>query len=184
MNPEDGSSAPTGMLERFRTLYRENRAVRWTTDLFVVFVLVLVAGAFQTRKHLRGPAPTVSLTTLDGKATTLDAYKGKKTLVYLWAPWCGVCKAESQNVSWARSLAGDRANVISIATEYEKVEDVHGYMSARGVDYPVLLSTDAARAFKVSAFPTVYFVDANGKITSSATGYTTTIGLLWRLFWQ
>jgi len=174
------------MLSRFRTLYRERRGVRWATDLFVLFVVLLVVGAFQTRKHLRGAVPPLPLTTLDGQTTSLDAYKGKKTLVYLWAPWCGVCKAESQNVSWARSLVGSRANVVSIATAYEKVDDVRGYMNARGVDYPVLLGADAAveRAFHVSAFPTVYFVDASGKITGSATGYTTTVGLLWRLLWQ
>lgn len=172
------------MLTRVRTLYRENRAFRWAADLTVLLAVILLVGAFQTRKHLRGVAlPQLSMTTLEGQPASLDAYKGKKTLVYLWAPWCGVCKAESQNVTWTRALAGDRANVISIATGYESTNDVRKYVDERGVGYPVLLSDSADRAFRVSAFPTVYFVDANGKITSSVTGYTTTLGLLWRLLW-
>ena len=171
------------MLTRVRTLYRERRAFRWAADLLAIFAIVLVVGAFQTRKHLRGVTPSLPLSTLEGQPTSLDVYKGKKTLVYLWAPWCGVCKAESQNVSWVRSLVGERANVVSIATAYEKLDDVRAYVKD-GVGYPVLVSESADRAFKVSAFPTVYFIDANGKISSSATGYTTTFGLLWRLVWQ
>lgn len=183
-NPAEVVPAPTGsMLDRVRTLYRDNRAFRWAADLGLIFVIVLVVGVFQTRKHLRGTAPSLPLSTLDGKPTSLEAYKGKKTLVYLWAPWCGVCKAESQNVAWVNGLVGQRANVISIATAYEKVDDVRAYVKD-GVGYPVLVSETADRAFKVSAFPTVYFVDATGKITSSATGYTTTAGLLLRLMLQ
>jgi thioredoxin-related protein len=103
--------------------------------------------------------------------------------VAFWAPWCTVCGVESQNLSWVRRLAGTRANVVSVAAAYENLDQVRAYARQHEVDYPVLLGDDAlVRAFRVDAFPTVYFLDADGRVLRSATGYTTTLGLLARLW--
>jgi thioredoxin-related protein len=73
--------------------------------------------------------------------------------------------------------------VVSVAASFENVDQVRAYVRDHGVDYPVLLGDDAlVRAFRVEAFPTVYFLDAGGRVRRSATGYTTTLGLLARLF--
>jgi thiol-disulfide isomerase/thioredoxin len=174
---------------RLSTLYRERRAFRWAVELLALALVVIAISAWQTRHHLRGEAPAVRLVSLDGASTTLPAViregGAKKTLVYVWAPWCGVCKAESQNVAWVRSIVGDRARVISIATGYERVDEVRAYVAEHGVEYPVLLGDESvAKALRVEAFPTLYFVDAEGRISGSVAGYTTTFGLLWRLFVQ
>lgn len=172
------------MFSRFRALYRERRAVRWATDLLLLLLVVLGISAFQTRKHLRNvPLPAVALHSVSGESVALDSLRGKKTLLYMWAPWCGVCKLESANVSRVRSLVGERARVVSIVSSYQSVDEVKREMADKGIDYQVLLGDDALeRTFHVSAFPTVYFVDEQGRITRSATGYTTTFGLLYRLF--
>jgi len=72
--------------------------------------------------------------------------------------------------------------VVSIAASFEDVAQVRAYVRDRGVDYPVLLGDDALlQAFHVEAFPTVYFLDAHGRVRRSATGYTTALGLVARL---
>lgn len=171
------------MISRFRQLYRERRAVRWATDGVLLLAVIVGITAWQTRQHLHDvPAPAFTLTTLAGPQVSIDSLKGKKTLLYLWAPWCGVCKAESQNVSWVRALVGERANVVSIVSSFQQVGDVERYVSEHGVQYPVLLGDESVeQAFHVQAFPTLYFLDENGRIVRSATGYTTTLGLWWRL---
>lgn len=176
-------------MESFRQLKarylkaRERRWFRWSVDAVLFLVLVAAIGAWQTRSHLSGvAAPPVTLATLDGRTVSLESLKGKPVLVAFWAPWCSVCKTESQNVSWTMKLAGERAHVVSIVSSYDDLGSVQAYVRDRGVDYPVLLGDEGlARQFKVDAFPTAYFLDADGRIKRSAVGYTTTLGLLARL---
>ena len=163
--------------------HRRPRWARWGIDLAVLGVLVLGLGAWQTRGHLAGgEMPAAVLATLDGEHVALDSFRGKPVLLAFWAPWCTVCAAESQNLSWVRRIVGDRARVISVAASFENLAQVRAYVRDHGVDYPVLLGDDALlRALRVEAFPTTYFLDAQGRVRRSASGYTTTLGLLARI---
>jgi len=177
---------PTGLWTTWTARYRrirQRRWVRWGIDLTMLAALVLGIGAWQTRSHLSGvQAPAAVLTTLAGERVSIDSLRGKPALLAFWAPWCSVCAAESQNLSWAKRVVGDRARVVSIAASFENVAQVRAYVRDHGVDYPVLLGDDTLlQAFHVEAFPTVYFLDAHGRVHRSATGYTTTLGLLARV---
>lgn len=166
---------------KLKERYRAQRGFRWLVDLSLMAALVLGVGAFQTRHHPRGPAPAYTFGTLEQGPVTLASLAGKPTLLAVWAPWCGVCKLESSNVSRARAWLGERAHVVSVATAFEDVGQVRQYMAAQGVDYPVLLAQDDfARLMQVQAFPTVFVLDSQGRIVSSVQGYTTTLGLIWR----
>lgn len=174
-------SPMTSVLERWRRL-RQRRAFRWALDIAVVVGLFLGVSAWQARGHLRGEAPALSLPTLDGPVVSNASLAGKPTMVVFWAPWCGVCRAESPNISRVQSMVGDRAHVISVASDYEDLASVRAYVDDRDVDYPVLLGGDkTARAWGVRAFPSVFFLDGEGRITGSVVGYSTTAGLLARL---
>ncbi len=167
-----------------QTRYRQSTPFRWAVDLTVLLAIVLGVGLYQTRNHPRGAAPGYTFTTLDQAPVALSSLAGKPTLLAVWAPWCGVCKAESSNVSRAHAWLGDRANVVSIATSFNDVSEVRQYMSAQGVDYPVLLAAeDFQRVMHVEAFPTVFILDSQGRIVSSMQGYTTTLGLVFRTLW-
>ena len=172
------------MFARLRNAYGSRRVVRWAVDGTVLLVVVVVVGAWQTRNHLSGACPDFAWPRLDSGATvTRASLGGKPTLLVFWAPWCGVCKAESQNVSWVQRLVGERANVVSVASSFRSVGDVQQYVRDRGVDYPVLLAPEGVGGqFGVEAFPTAYFLDGEGRIRHSVVGYTTTAGMLWRLF--
>jgi thiol-disulfide isomerase/thioredoxin len=179
----DDNAEPQALHQRFADAYGKKRWFRWLVDLSALAAIVWALTAWQARHHVRGPMPALSLRTLDGKTTSLAAIaNGKKTLVYVWAPWCTVCKAESQNVDWVHSWLGEHANVISIATGYEETAEVARYAAERAPTYAVYLSDGAiAATLNVESFPTIYFLDESGRVKRSVSGYTTSLGLLWRL---
>ncbi len=147
-------------------------------------LLALAAiSAYQSRGLALGKLPELTLPTLAGEHFSTAALAGRPALVALWAPWCGVCRLESQNVSWLRSLVGSRAEVISIAVQYDSRTEVDAFVREHAVDYPVLLGgRESARRLHVRAYPTLLFIAPDGEIKHAAVGYTTMFGLLWRLF--
>ncbi len=160
---------------------RERRWVRWVTDLVLLAAVAVMT--WQTRHFTRGPLPDVSLRSLDGKVHRLAELRGAPALVVVWAPWCGVCKVESPSVSWLQRLVGDSAHVVSVAFDYDDVEQVRRYMREQEVDYPVLLGDEAAReALRVQSFPTLLFLSPEGELRHAAVGYTTLPGMLVRLW--
>ncbi len=173
------------MLSRLRARYdalRQRRWFRWTSDALILLLVVGAVGLWQTRNLVGGPAPAFALPALDGKPVTLASYSGKPVLVVFWAPWCTVCRSTSDNVARVMRWAGSNASVVSVATAFDNDNEVKGYVAEHGVPYTVLLDHgEVAGEYKVQAFPTFYFIDSHGQVKHTAVGYTTTLGMLWRL---
>jgi thiol-disulfide isomerase/thioredoxin len=144
--------------------------------------IVAAVGAFQNRHLPAGKAPPLSLPTLEGARVSLEDLKGKPTLLVFWAPWCGVCAAEADNLARVQRLLGDRARVVTVATGYERLDEVQRYVVRHEIALPVLLDGHrAARDWRVSAFPTAFVLDEDGQISHRMVGYTSTLGMLVRL---
>ncbi len=174
--------APRGWRARLHAL-EQRRWFRWGGEALVVLLAVLAVGAIQSRHHLAGgEKPSASFRTLDGHLVALESLRGRPLALAFWAPWCGVCAAQSDNLSRTLRWVEPRAQVVSVASSFGDVAEVRAYMKEHRVEYPVLLGDEATvRAFHVEAYPTVYFLDAEGRVTGSVAGYTTTGGLLARL---
>lgn len=173
------------VLRRYRAYRDGHRWVRWAEDGFILLTLIAAVTAWQTRNLVPSGevAPVFALQDLEGKSWSSNELLGKKVVLHFWAPWCSVCKADVGAISSLAKSAGDDAVVVSVAGSYEDLADVKKFVQEQGVDYPVLLGNDALlRAFKVNAFPTTYFVSKEGKIRHAAVGYTTGVGLRWRLW--
>jgi thiol-disulfide isomerase/thioredoxin len=179
---------PLPKLSKWKARYekaREKRWFRWSVDLAVVALIIVGVGVWQTRNLLgRGTAIDLELPTLNGAPVSLAALRGKPVLLSFWAPWCGVCKQLSPNIARVRSWMGARAHVLSVASSYQHLGEVQAFVNEQHLEEPVLLGTDVElRRFQVNAFPTLYFLDAEGRVKGHAVGYTTSLGLLLRLWW-
>ncbi|HRE91599.1 MAG TPA: TlpA disulfide reductase family protein [Myxococcota bacterium] len=179
--PSPPSQSP---IKRAWTWLRAKWYRRWAFDLLVIVVIFWGVGRFQSRNLLGDDelAPAFSLRGLDGKDHKLEDYRGKVVVLQFFAPWCTVCRVESDNWARIQGIHDDDVQVLAIALSYESVQSVVEFMGDDLGAYPVLLGNDKIRsAYKIESFPTHYILDEEGRITSQSAGYTTTLGYLMRL---
>jgi thiol-disulfide isomerase/thioredoxin len=143
--------------------------------------------AFQSRLHKRlnlltlegTPAPELVMESgqgadAGGPATTLASLRGQPVLLFLWAEWCGDCKAQA--ASLARVLEHHRADglrCIAVTRYYEEGDSARAVEKTRADSVwtavysvvgpvPRVISTAAMVTYGVSATPTFAFVDRKG----------------------
>ncbi len=100
-------------------------------------------------------------------------------VVHFWATWCPVCKAELDNIAFIAS----KYDIKTIAVKSGSEREVATFLQQRGVRIPFVVDKDArlARQYGINVYPTT-IICSNGKIRFSETGYTSTFGLLARIW--
>ncbi|HFC30134.1 MAG TPA: redoxin domain-containing protein, partial [Oceanospirillales bacterium] len=70
---------------------------KWASILFEVSLIIgvlLLFSWFQNSGTIASenkPAPDFTLQSIDGETYQLSKLKGKKVLIYFFAPWCSIC---------------------------------------------------------------------------------------------
>lgn len=152
---------------------------RIAIEVAVIAVIFFGIRAWQTRDAPDGPAPELIASTIGGAHVDVAGHSSP-VLVHFWATWCGVCRAEEGNID---SIAEDH-EVITIASQSGRSEEVAAYMRARGLSFPVVNDpgSEIAHRWGVRVFPTSFVVDSSGRIRHVEVGYTTSLGLRIRLW--
>ena len=149
-------------------------------------LIVLVAGAVigllafgftRDARYIHSPliastAPGFALTLFDGKAITLEDFRGKAVLLNFWASWCVPCRAEAQALETAWQRYKDGAVVFVGVNIQDKEEDARAFMKEFGITY--LNGPDdigkIAIDYGVWGIPEIFFIDAQGRITHKHAG--------------
>lgn len=116
-------------------------------------------------------APTFGFQDPDGKPTTLAVFRGKPTLVNLWATWCAPCVKELPTLDALAARDGARINVVAISQDLDKAK-LDGFWAKGG--YRALRSShDPALAFSTglgATLPTTILYDTRGREVWRYTG--------------
>lgn len=160
------------------------RRSKWRSiaiEVLLLIVVVTVIRLWQQRDMVSGAAPALQGVTLAGQHYMLPARPERPVLVHFWATWCPVCRAEQGSIS---AIARD-AEVISVAMQSGKAEEVAAYVKEKGIDFPVLNDADGSisNAWGVHAVPASFIVAPDGQIHFVEVGYTTEVGIRLRLWW-
>lgn len=151
----------------------------------MVVGVFLLASQWQTRNHLpRGAhlAPDFSLTDLEGNTVRLSDYRGKKVLLHFWATWCGVCRHEVGALNSLKESLGEDEVLLTVVANGRDRDAVSDFVRERDVRYPVLLGDEGIlEAYRVSMFPTNYFLDPEGQVSASTVGMSSRWSLQARL---
>lgn len=160
------------------------RSVSWVAQGVVLVGLLFALGAYQTRRHLRARvAPDFVLPDLSGRRVSLADYRGKKVLLHFFATWCGVCRLELPSLRGLAQRLGPNEALVAVVEDSADAEAVRGFARKHELNYPVLLgSPEVFRAYRVSAFPTNYFVNGDGTIAGSTVGLSTRLGMATHLW--
>jgi len=149
----------------------------------VLLVVALIAGirVWQQRDIASGSAPALQGVLLDGKPYILPAKPAQPVLVYFWATWCPVCRAEQGTIE---AIAHDNPNVITVAMQSGSRDEVAKHAGEQGLNFPVVNDPDGqiSAAWGVHAVPASFIVDTEGEIRFVEIGYTTGVGLRVRLW--
>jgi peroxiredoxin len=160
------------------------RLAPWAGQVALVVGLLVDVSAYQTRHHLgRAPAPEFTLRDLAGNSLSLSQHRGKKVLIHFFATWCGVCRAELPSLRGLSQNLRPNEVLLAIVEDSDDVEAVRRFASEHELSYPILLGTaETLRAYRVSSFPTNYYVNGDGSIQASTVGLSTRLGMAFRLF--
>jgi peroxiredoxin len=121
------------------------------------------------------------LKTIMGKDISLES-KGKKTIVYFFAPWCQVCNMSISNLQDVYQKSPD-LNVIAVALDFVDVEQVKNFTMNHQLTFPVALGNESVKKdYKVMGYPSYYVLDEENMIIARSLGYSSEIGLYLRSF--
>ena len=120
-----------------------------------------------------------SVTLLNNELYTFK--DNKPILIHFWAIWCPTCKLEASNIEHISKYF----NVITIAVNSGSSTEINKYLQENNFTFKVVNDEDSAYSseFKISVFPTTFIYDKNKDLVFSEVGYTSTIGLYFRMWW-
>jgi thiol-disulfide isomerase/thioredoxin len=150
----------------------------------VMFLAILMAVEYwQSRNMVRGELPdslrNASLPVLTGGNKSLWNPE-KMTVVYVFAPWCGVCRASGSNID---RLPGS-FHKAALALSWGEAAELESFVRDAGLKAPVLMGRESEEgALRIGAYPSYLILDTEGRIVKAWSGYTTTPGLWFRSYW-
>ena len=157
---------------------------RWLLNGVLILAIFLAVTAWRGRDSVseQTPAPSFRLPALSGPPVALEDLRGRRVLLYFFAPWCKVCDLSISNLNWVRKLRGEESvSIFAVALSYTELQSVEAFLERNALDVPVLLGTpELLNSYRIRAFPTVYALNESGNIDGSTVGYATTLGLWWR----
>ena len=162
----------------------KSRAAKWRgyaiQALLFVFVIVAIR-TWQQRDMVSGAAPPLQGVTLTGQRYQLPAHPQHPVLVHFWATWCPICRAEQSSIT---EIAHDNPNVITVAMNSGKPDEVAKHMKDQNIDFPVVNDPDGNLSTKwgVHAVPASFIIAPDGQVRFVEVGFTTGVGLRLRLW--
>ncbi|HEY7838290.1 MAG TPA: TlpA disulfide reductase family protein [Terriglobales bacterium] len=115
------------------------------------------------------PAPSLQVTTLDGRHLSLASLRGKVVLLNFWATWCGPCREEIPEFERLQKQYAGQLQVVGMSVDELPPAAVQKVAAQMGINYPVAMAPSAVQArFGGSpvfpSIPVTMVIDRQGNI--------------------
>ncbi len=116
-------------------------------------------------------AADFTLSDLEGSEVQLRRLRGKVVLLDFWASWCGPCRRELPLIEKLHREYR-RNGLVVVGINDERPDVARAFVSGNGYTFPTLSDSrhETYRTYRVTAIPTVYFIDKNGRVAAHYVG--------------
>ena len=172
-------------MKSFKNLVKYVKKHKWASITFEAAVIILVLFLFswyQNRGTLAADgemAPDFQLKALSGETVQLSELKGKKVLIYFFAPWCSICHLSGGNLNDLRAArTDDELEILVVGLSYEFPAEIQDFANELQLTMPVLYGEQQQmQDYKIKGFPTYFVIDEEGNVTHRSVGYSTELGM-------
>ena len=113
------------------------------------------------------PLPPLNFETMDGRPTSLEAFRGKVVVLNLWATWCAPCREEMPSLDRLQArFKGQPVVVVALSVDRAGPERVRTFLSEIGVQNLAVYrdpGAAATRTLRVPGLPATLLVDKEGR---------------------
>ncbi|MBK19414.1 MAG: thiol:disulfide interchange protein [Rhodospirillaceae bacterium] len=121
-----------------------------------------------------GPAPELEILAKDGKAISLNEFRGKLVLVNFWATWCAPCIREMPSLAKLQKQRGGKEfTVLALSQDFKEWKAVNPFLEKHKLDgLPIYVDRKMAtgRKLKVIGLPTTVLLSKKGQVLGSLKG--------------
>jgi thiol-disulfide isomerase/thioredoxin len=118
------------------------------------------------RSHAGTRAPAFQFRDAQGQPLTMAVFRGKPTLVNLWATWCAPCIVEMPSLDRLAAREGDALNVVALSQDMGGRDLVTQFFAQRGFR-ELQANLDPQMQFmselRLDTLPTTILYDAEGR---------------------
>ncbi len=113
-------------------------------------------------------APDFSVPLLGGGTFTLSEHRGRPTVVFFMAYWCGTCLAEGRALAKLQAAYGDQVQIIAIDVDPSSTPEALAQFKRSAGNGDFFWAFDpgqwVAQTYQVRSLDTTVMVDANGVV--------------------
>jgi thiol-disulfide isomerase/thioredoxin len=145
------------VLEQLVENYPQNRNVQAGYVDLVLQSIKVTAGS---------EAPNFNVKTLAGDSLRLSDLRGKFVFLDFWGSWCGPCRGETPYLKKLdQAFPKEKFQLIGLAND--DLSSLSKYIQDEQILYPnVLASQDLLKEYGISAYPTTFLINPDGKIAA------------------
>jgi len=142
-----------------------------------ILALFLLSHCSKEKQPSPGLAPDFTLKTLDGQEISLYQLKGRVVLLDFWATWCGPCRESIPHlIQLYKTYRENGFEVIGLSLDKGDADAVRSFAKSMDIPYPIAIaSEEVVRNYRVTAIPTTFLIDREGKIQEKTTGFNSAI---------
>jgi peroxiredoxin len=119
-------------------------------------------------------APDFTIETTQGELLRLSGLRGRPVMINFWASWCQPCRLEMPAIQRVYTdYHNEDLAVLGVnVTNLDNSDEAMAFVQEMNLSFPILLDRDGqiAYLYQIRAFPTTYFVDAQGIIQDMVVG--------------